>query len=221
MPLTTLEAASIEGCSGKAARGSSTNSFNPPSDAGWRWRRELCLTERSQQCQSGPTTKAWRRLPARHRHDACETPSEHLRGAVPKLERNACQRGNVGRMRGIVRGTCGEHCRSCMEMGGACGWHRQARACCTAGKTREWTALFPKTCGQHRLEARRSLRRSECGWHRQTALSELVRVAPPGTPGTCADSPIEAGPSYRSCTASPQRRRGVTVSSLIETLCEL
>ena len=125
MPLTTLEAASNEGCSGKAARGSSTNSFNPPSDAGWRWRRELCLTERSQQCQSGPTTKAWRRLPARHRHDACETPSEHLRGAVLKLERNACQQGNVGRMRGIVRGTCGEHCRSCMEMGGACGWHRR------------------------------------------------------------------------------------------------
>ena len=92
---------------------------------GWRWRRELCLTERSQQCQSGPTTKAWRRLPARQRHDACETPSEHLRGAVQKLERNACQRGNV---RGIVRGTCGEHCRSCMEMGGPCGWHRQARA---------------------------------------------------------------------------------------------
>ena len=99
---------------------------------GWRWRRELCLTERSQQCQSGPTTKAWRRLPARHRHDACETPSEHQRGAVLKLERNACRQGNVGRMRGIVRGTCGEHCRSCMEMGGACGWHRQARAGCTA-----------------------------------------------------------------------------------------
>ena len=68
---------------------------------------------------------AWRRLPARHRHDACETPSEHLRGAVPKLKRNACQRGNVGRMRGIVRGTCGKHCRSCMEMGGACGLHRR------------------------------------------------------------------------------------------------
>ena len=208
MPLTTLEAASNEGCSGKAARGSSTNSFNPPSDTGWRWRRELCLTERSQQ---------WRRLPVRHRHDACETRSKHLRGAVLKLERNACQQGNVGRMRGIVRGTCGEHCRSCMEMGGACGWHSQARAGCTAGtrSTREWTALFQKTCGQHHSEERRSLRRSECGWHRQTALSERVRVAPPGIPGTSADSPIEAGPSYRLCTASPQRRRGVTVSTLM------
>ena len=117
---------------------------------------------------SGPTTKAWRRLPARHRHDACETPSEHLRGAVPKLERDACQRGNVGRMRGIVRGTCGEHCRSCMEMGGACGWHRQARAGCTAGKrsTREWTALFQKTCGQPLGST-------------QVAASKRVRVAPP------------------------------------------
>ena len=118
---------------------------------GWRWRRKLCLTERTQQCQSGPTTKALvprsmqssgqRRLPARQRHDACETPSEHLRGAVPKLERNACRRGNVGRMRGIARGTCVEHCRSCMEMGGACGWHRQARAGCTA-RTRLQCWLF-------------------------------------------------------------------------------
>ena len=177
---------------------------------GWRWRRTLCLTERSQQCQSRPTTKAWRHLPARHRHDACETPSEHLRGAVPKLERNACQRGNVGRMRGIVRGTCGEHCRSCMEMGGACGLHRR----------KEIHAGVDSIVSKD-MRARRSLRRSECGWHRQTALSERVRVAPPGTLGTSADSAIEAGPSYRSCTASPQRRKGVTVSNLIETICEL
>ena len=178
---------------------------------GWRWRRKLCLTERSQQCQSGPTTKAWRRLPARQRHDACETPSEHLRGAVLKLERNACWRGNVGRMRGIVRGTCGEHCRSCMEVGGACGWHRQSNI------GSQETACLQRTAWKHAgccVE-------SQCGWHRQTALSERVRVAPPGTPGTSAESPIEAGPSYRSCTASPQRRRGVTVPSLIETICEL
>ena len=185
---------------------------------GWRWRRTLCLTERSQQCQSGPTTKAWRRLPARHRHDACETPSEHLRGAVPKLERNACQRGNVGRMRGIVRGTCGGALPKLHGNGrrvrvappGACGLHRR----------KEIHAGVDSIVSKD-MRARRSLRRSECGWHRQTALSERVRVAPPGTPGTSADSPIEAGPSYRSCTASPQRRRGVTVSSLIETICEL
>ena len=176
-------------------------------------RRELCLTERSQQCQSGPTTKAWRRLPARHRHDACETPSEHLRGAVLKLKRNACQQGNVGRMRGIVRGTCEE---ALPEL------HGNGRRVRVAPPERDPRGsgqhCFKKTCGQ---EARRSLRRSECGWHRQTALSERVRVAPPGTPGTSADSSIEAGPSYHSCTASPQRRRGVTVSSLIETICEL
>ena len=146
---------------------------------GWRWRRELCLTERSQQCQRGPTTKAWRRLPARqrqtrvrHRLSTCEEQCQNWRETL-------ASEGNVGRMRGIVRGTCGEHCRSCMEMGGA------------------------------------------CGWHRQTALSERVRVAPPGTPGTSADSLIGAGPSYLSCNASPQRQRDVTVLSLIEKICEL
>ena len=80
---------------------------------GWRWRRKLCLTERTQQCQSGPTTKAWRRLPARQRQtrvrhrqstcekqcqnwretlageatlDACEASSGHVRGALPELQ---------------------------------------------------------------------------------------------------------------------------------------
>ena len=67
--------------SGEARRATSILRQTP----GWLWIRELCVTERSQQCQSGPTTKAWRRLPARQHR----------------------------------RGTCGEHCRSCMEMGGA------------------------------------------------------------------------------------------------------
>ena len=54
----------------------------------------------------------------------------------------------------------------------------------------------------------RQRRLDECGWHRRKRhLDEC--------------GPIEAGPSYRSCTASPQRRRGVTVSSLVETICEL
>ena len=129
----TLRTASNEGSGNDAEEGSSTSSINPPSDARMRWRRKLCLTERSQQRQSGPTTKAWRRLPARQRHDACETPSEHLREAVPKLERNACRRGNVGRMARHRPGTCKEHCQSCMEKGwrvrvappGVCGLHRQ------------------------------------------------------------------------------------------------
>ena len=166
---------------GEARRTASTLHQTP----GWRWRRELCLTERSQQCQSGPTTKAWRRLPARQRHDACETPSEHLRGAVPKLERNACRRGNVGRMRGIVRGTCGEHCRSCMEMGGACGWHRQARGCTARTRsTREWTALFQRTW----KTTPRDMRAAPLG-STQLAASKRVRVAPPdGIVWTCAGS---------------------------------
>ena len=57
----------------------------------------------------------------------------------------------------------------------------RARVGGTAGKgsTREWTALFQKTCGQHRLEARRSLSRSECGWHRQVKLDRpVVRELP-------------------------------------------
>ena len=179
---------------------------------GWRWRRELCLTERSQQCQSGPTTKAWRRLPARQRRDACE---KHRQSTCKKQcqwpERDACRRGNVGRVRGTAWARAESSARAA--------WKGRARAGCTARtrSTREWTPRDMRAA----LEARRSLRRSECGWHRQTALSERVRVAPPGTPGTSAESPIEAGPSYRSCTASPQRRRGVTVPSLIETICEL
>ena len=182
---------------------------------GWRWRRELCLTERSQQCQSGPTTKAWRRLLARqrqtrvrHRQSTCEEQCQNWRETLAsEATLDACEASSGARA----------------ESTAGAAWKWEARAGCTAGtrSTREWTALFQETCGQHRLEARRSLRQSECGWHRQTALSERVRVAPPGTPGTSADSPIEAGPSYRSCTASPQRRRGVTVSSLIETKCEL
>ena len=179
--------------SGEARRAASILHQTP----GWRRRRELCLTERSQQRQSGPTTKAWRRLPARQRQtrvrhrqstfeeqcqnwretlaseatlDACETSSGHVHRALPELQEK-----------------------------------REARAGCTARtrSTREWTALFQRTwqttelqCqetrGQHRLEARRWLRQSECGWHRQTALSERVRVAPPGTtPGRVRIAPLK------------------------------
>ena len=77
----------------------------------------------------------------------------------------------------------------------------------------------PRWSGQHCFK---EFGKQRCGWHRQAASSGRVRVAPPGgDTWTSADSPIEAGPSYRSCTASPQRRRGVTVPSLIETICEL
>ena len=108
----------------------------------WRWRRKLCLTERSQQRQSGPTTKAWRRLPARQRHDACETPSEHLRETVPKLEGNACRRGQRWTRARHRPGTCREHCQSCIE--------RMARAGGTARRVRVAPPeQDPRWSGQH------------------------------------------------------------------------
>ena len=142
---------------------------------------------------------------------------------------DACRRGIVTTRVRHRQSTCEEQCRNWRETLAseatldACEASSGARAGSTAEAAWKWEAraggtvrgctaratLFQKTCGQHRLEARRSLRRSECGWHRQEH------------PGMSADSPIVAGPSYRSCTASPQRRRGVTVSSLIETICEL
>ena len=150
---------------------------------GWRWRRKLCLNERTQQCQSGPTTKAWfhdrcNRVDSdacrgsnvttrvRHRQSTCEKQCQ-------KSERNACWRGNVETRAWHRLGTCRKHCQSCME--------RVARAGGTARtrSTREWTALFQRTwqttelqrqetCGQHRLGTRR--------WQLQR-----VRVAPPGS----------------------------------------
>ena len=160
---------------------------------GWRWRRELCLTERTQQCQSGPTTKAWFHDRCnRVDRDACRrgnvmTRVRHrqstLRGAVPQLERNACRRGNVGRMRGIVRGTCGEHCGSCMEIGGACGW------------------LVSKN-----LEGNAKRHAGSIG-STQVAASEPERVAPPdGVVWTSAGSTArkrhlgECGKHHRSWT---------------------
>ena len=138
---------------------------------GWRWRRELCLTERSQQRQSGPTTKAQRRLPARQRHGSCETPSEHQcqnsrETLAGEATLDACEAssGHVQRALPELHGK-----------GDACGWHCQARAGCTARtrSTREWIAVFQRTwqttvlqcqetCGQHRLGTRRWQRQSEC-----------------------------------------------------------
>ena len=149
-------------------------------------------------------------------------------------ERNACRGGNVQCVRGTVRARA-ESTAKLHGKGDACGWHRRARAGCTAGtrSMRVWTALFRRTwqttefkrqetCGQHRLGTRRWQRQSEYGWHRQAATPGRVQAAPPGsdTWNECG-KPIEAGPSCRSCTASPQRRRCVTVPSLIETICEL
>ena len=78
---------------------------------GWRWRRDLCLTERSQQCQSGPTTKAWRRLPARQRWTHARHRPGHVRGALPKLH------GNGRRVRVTPPGACGLHRRKEIHAG--------------------------------------------------------------------------------------------------------
>ena len=195
---------------------------------GWRWRRKLCQTERSKQRQSGPWWTAWF-------HDRCY-----------RVDRDACRRGNVAtRVRDTVRaparssakgwretlageatldacvahrlGTCGEHCQP--ELHGKGGGRVQV-----APPERD-----PRGSGQHcfkELDRQRSctprdMRAAPLG-DAQMASSGRVWVAPPGSDTwTSADSPIEAGPSYRSCTASPQRRRGVTVPSLIDTICEL
>ena len=128
----TLRTASNEAAtmqSGEARRAASILHQTP----GWRWRRELCLTERSQR-QSGPTTKAWF-------HDRCN-----------RVDSDACQRGNVAtRVRDTVgaparrsardrretlpgeapsrrvRGTVWARAESTARVygkGGACGWPR-------------------------------------------------------------------------------------------------
>ena len=122
---------------------------------GWRWRRALCLTERTQQCQSGPTIKGWF-------HDRCN-----------RVDRDACRRGSVGGVRDTVRARAESSARAA--------WKGKARAGGTARtrSTREWTALFQRTWQTTELE-----RQGTCGQHRLgtgMAASERVRVAPPGS----------------------------------------
>ena len=142
---------------------------------GWRWRRKLCLTERTQQCQSGPTTKAWfhdrcHRVDSdacrgsnvttrvRHRQSTCKKQcqnwTETLAGEAP-LDACEASSGHVQRALPQLRGK-----------GGACGWHRQARAGCTARtrSTREWIALFQRTWQTTELQ-----RQETRGQHRQEA----------------------------------------------------
>ena len=72
----------------------------------------------------------------------------------------------------------------------------------------------PRGCGQRCLKEHLA--------ENKVALPGGTRVAPQEACGQHhLDRCAEAGASYRSCTASPQRRRGVTVPSLIETICEL
>ena len=136
---------------------------------GWRWRRKLSLTERAQQCQSGPTTR--RRLPARQRQtrvrhcqstceeqcqnwretlageatlDACEASSGHVRGALPELH----------------------------GKGGACGLHRQNKI--HAGVD----SIVSKSLADNGVATPRDMRAAPLG-DAEMAASERVRVAPP------------------------------------------
>ena len=188
---------------------------------GWRWRRELCLTERTQHCQSGPTTKAWF-------HDRCD-----------RVDSDACRGSNVTtRVRNTVRAparssarkrretlaqeatldaceaSSGHVHRAAGEKGGACGWHRQNKI--HAGVD----SIVSENLADNGVATPRDMRAAPLG-DAQMAASQRVRVAPPDSIfWTNAGGTIEAGPSCRSCTASP-RRRGVTVPSWIETICDL
>ena len=218
----TLRTASNEGSSNDAEWGT----------PGWRWRRKLCLTERTQQCQSGPTTKAWFHDRCnRVDSDACRgsNVTTRVRNTVRALARSSTRNrretlvgeATLRRVRGTVWARAESTARAAGESVAREGGTARARAGCTARtrSTREWTALFlrtwqttelqrQETCGQHRLGTRRWQRQSECGWHRQAASSGRVRVVLPGSDTwTSADSTIEAGPSFRSCTASPEQRR--------------
>ena len=142
-------------------------------------RRKLCLTERTQQCQRVPSTKAWF-------HDRCN-----------RVDSDGCRRGNVGKrvgdtVRARARSTARDARRAAWK-----GWRVRV-----APPERD-----PRGCGQRWRELGR-----EQGTARRRAGS---------TTWTSVGSNADAGPSYRSCTASPQRRRVVTVPSLIETTYEL
>ena len=161
--------------------------------SGWRCRRELWLTERTQQCQSGPTTtKAWFHDRCnRVDRDACVAPSGHLRKALPELHgKGGVRLAPPGR----VRVAPPEPHRS---------WNKSERD--------------PRGCGQRWRELGRQ---QSCIARRHAGSTARKRAS--STIWTSVECNAEAGPSYRSCTASPQRRRSVTVPSLIiETICEL
>ena len=175
--------ASNEGSSNDAEREARRAASILHQTPGWRWRRKLCLTERTQQRQSGPWWKVWfhdrcNRVDrdacrggnvvtrVRHRQSTCEKQCQ-------RLGRNACRRGNVGRVRGTVLGMCGEHCARAA-------WKGRARAGCTARmrSTREWTALFQRNLADNGVAAPRDTREHPLE-DAQMAASERVRVAQP------------------------------------------
>ena len=156
---------------------------------GWRWRRELCLTERSQQRQSGATTKAWRRLPARqrqtrvrHRQSTCEKQCQNWRETLAgEATLDACEAlsGHVQRALPVLHG----------EAGSSCGWHCPARAGGTARRVRVAPPeRDPRGSGQHcfkELGRQRSCsakrHAGSTAWRCADGSVRASAVAPPGS----------------------------------------
>ena len=157
--------------SGEARRAASILHQTP----GWRWRCKLCLTERSQQRQSGPTTKAWF-------HDRCY-----------RVDSDACRRSNVTtRVRNTVRAFARSSARDQREtLADEATWRRvrgtagarvesTARA---AWKGRRVLVAPPGACGLHRqneihagVDSIVSKNLADNG----VAASRDTRAAPPG-----------------------------------------
>ena len=189
--------------SGEARRAASILNQTP----GRRWRRKLGLTARTQQCQSGPTTKAWF-------HDRCN-----------RVDSDACRRSNVAtRVRDTVRAPARSSARDQRETLADEATLRRVRG--TVGARVESTARAawkgrrvrvapperdPRGCGQHFFKELG--RQRSCIARRHAGSTARRRVG--STTWTSVDCNAEAGPSCRSCTASPQRR------SSIGTICEL
>ena len=193
----------------EARRAASTLHQTP----GWRWRRELCQTERSQQRTEWAHHQGLETLAVEgnvrrvrgHRPGIC-------REAVPKLESNACRRGNVGRMRGIVRARAQSNARAA----GACGWHRQNEihagvdSIDSRNLADHGVAVPKRHAGSTAWGRADGSVRASAGKHRQEAIT-----------WTSADSPLKLDRLIVRVLPINSDGRGVTVPSLIETICEL
>ena len=182
-----------------------------------------------------------RRLPAtpcnvatrvRHRQSTCEKQCQ-------RPERNACRRGNVETRAWHRLGTCGEHCQSCME--------RVARAeARSPGRVRvapyteshrSWnrSERDPRGSGQHCFKEFGRQRSCSAKRHAgSTAWGRAdgsVRASAGSTartrvwvtpPGRVWNATLKLDRPMVQCRWPKDRRKiGVTVPSLIETICEL
>ena len=169
--------------------------------------------------QSVRTTKAWF-------HDRCN-----------RVDSDACRGSNVTtRVRNTVRAPARSSARNRREtlageatlpdacdgiVLGACGWHRQGACGLHRQNLTDLVNRSERDPRDIRDSVGAQLGRQRSCIARQTRVGSTSRRRVGSTTWTSVECNAEAGPSYRSCTASPQRRRGVTVPSLIETICEL